>query len=310
MELNPNHVLVVGCQQDAIRMGLALQSQGITVSHLTSLDEASAEVGTSADKSLGSVDLVLFGVNPDCAVGEAKRLAHRVPPDTPVVALLPGIRRLTWTARAAPGLQWVRCVIQRGSACHPSQGADRTLLSVTANRHMQRWRDSFERAGYAVDLRSDMLALQWGQTLLQLAALAVLASGHSMEDWLKTREGRTGLAGLWSEALDLLRLSGVEPVPMLGMSWRVASIMLKMGDAPFSWLAGRHFSALRADIEGLLATKGVPLELLIDASCGEVMRLAIGAGEDAPCAVRLAKQLNVLVRVVSSGQEVSLTRNL
>jgi hypothetical protein len=232
--------------------------------------------------------------------------------ETPVVALLPGIRRLAWTANAAPGFQWVRCVV-RPAASPQSQATGepvKPLLCLTANSRLARWQGCFEQAGYTVSLRADMRAVQWGQTLLQLAALCVLVSGRPMDDWLQSRSRRTELARLWEEALDLLRLSGVEPVPMLGMPWRVASMMLKMSEAPFSWLAARHFLAVQAEIAGLIPSKGAQLELQIDASCGEVMRLAIGLGEDAPCAVRLAEQLTLLYRVAFGCEEASLTRGL
>lgn len=313
MEMNPNHVLVLGQHDDAVRMGTALRRAGVAVTCLADMDDWEAKGAPLTDGSCGAVDLVLFGVNPDCALVEAQRLERRVAPETPVIALLPGIRRLAWTANAAPRLQWIRCVVRSGAAFPPPQtpgDAGKPLLCLTANSRLAQWRGGFERAGYAVDLRPDMRAVQWGHTLLQLAALAVLASGRSHTAWLNTRSSRTELARLWDETLDLLRLSGVEPVPMLGMPWRVASMMLKMGDAPFSWLAERHFSAAQAEIAGLVPSRKDQLELLIDASCGEVMRLAIGLGEDAPRAVRLAEQLTLLYRVAFHGADASLAWDL
>lgn len=313
MELNPNHVLVVGRQRGAVQMGQALRAAGVSVTFLASVDGGTVGMGSPTDRSGDAADLVLFGVDPDRAVGEAQRLERLVAPGTPVFALLPGIRRLAWTANAAPGLQWIRCVVRPGAASSQppvTGGPVKPLLYLTANSRLALWQGCFERAGYAVDLRPDMRAVQWGQTLLQLAALCVLVSGRSMEDWLGSRSGRTELARLWEETLDLLKLSGVEPVPMLGMPWRVASMLLKMGDAPFSWLAGRHFLAARAEIAGHIPSRGAQLELLLDASCGEVMRLAIGVGEDAPCAVRLAEQLTELYRVAFHGADASLAWDL
>lgn len=313
MEMNPNHVLVLGRHDDAVRMGMALRLAGVAVTFLVDMDDWEAEGAPLTGGSRDAVDLVLFGVNPDRALCEAKRLQSRVATETPVIALLPGIRRLAWTANAAPRLQWIRCVVRAGAASPQPQvlgDSVRPLLYLTANRRLAQWRGSFERAGYAVDLRPDMRAVQWGHTLLQLAALAVLASGRSHTGWLNTRSSRTELARLWDETLDLLRLSGVEPVPMLGVPWGVASMMLRMGDAPFSWLAERHFSAAQAEIAGLVPARSEQLESLIDASCGEVMRLAIGLGEDAPRAVRLAEQLTLLYRVAFHGADASLAWDL
>lgn len=312
MELNPNHVLVLGLQEDAVRLGMALRRAGVAVTFLDRMDDCSTDEWLQSAEDCGPVDLVLFGVNPDRALREAQKLEFWVAAETPVVALLPGIRRLAWTANAAPGFQWVRCVV-RPAASPQSQATGepvKPLLCLTANSRLARWQGCFEQAGYTVSLRADMRAVQWGQTLLQLAALCVLVSGRPMDDWLKSRSRRTELARLWEEALDLLRLAGVEPVPMLGMPWRVASMMLKMSDAPFSWLAARHFLAVQAEIAGLIPTKGAQLELQIDASCGEVMRLAIGLGEDAPRAVRLAEQLTLLYRVAFHGADASLARGL
>lgn len=313
MEMNPNHVLVVGAHEDAVRLGMALRQAGVAVSFLAGMDEWPAESGLPAEEVHGPVDLVLFGVNPDRALSEAQRLERLVITGTPVVALLPGIRRLSWAANAAPRLQWIRCVVRSGAASaqpHAPGGSAKPLLCLTANSRLARWQGCFERAGYAVDLRSDMRAVQWGQTLLQLAALCVLVSGRPMDDWLQSRSGRTELARLWEETLDLLKLSGVDPVPMLGIPWRATSMLLKMSEAPFSWLAARHFAAAREEISGLIPSKGAQLELQIDASCGEVMRLAIGLGEDAPRAVRLAEQLTLLYRVAFHGPEALLAWDL
>lgn len=313
MEMNPNHVLVLGAHEDAVRLGRTLRRTGVPVTFLDSMDDWPSGGELPADGNCGPVELVLFGVNPDRALSEAQRLELWVATETPVIALLPGIRRLAWTANAAPGFQWIRCVVRSGAASQLSQtpgDPTKPQLCLTANSSLARWQGCFERAGYAVDLRPDMRAVQWGQTLLQLAALCVLVSGRPMDDWLRSRSGRTELARLWEETLDLLKLSGVEPIPMLGIPWRVACMMLKMSDAPFSWLAARHFAAAREEISGLIPSKGAQLELQIDASCGEVMRLAIGLGEDAPRAVRLAEQLTLLYRVAFHGPEASLAWDL
>lgn len=313
MEMNPNHVLVVGAHEDAVRLGMDLRRAGVAVSFLACMDDWAAEGGLPAEEVHGPVDLVLFGVNPDRALSEAQKLELWVAAETPVVALLPGIRRLTWAANAAPRLQWIRCVLRSGAVSPQSLaagGSAKPQLCLTADNRLARWQGCFERAGYAIDLRSDMRAVQWGQTLLQLAALCVLVSGRSMEDWLQSRSGRTELARLWEETLDLLKSSGVEPVPMLGIPWRAASMMLKMSEAPFAWLAARYFAAAREEISGLIPSKGAQLELQIDASCGEVMRLAIGLGEDAPRAVRLAEQLTLLYRVAFHGPEALLAWDL
>ncbi|MGS5088874.1 hypothetical protein ACVC7V_20520 [Hydrogenophaga sp. A37] len=221
--------------------------------------------------------------------------------------MLPGIRRLTWAAHAAPGLHWVRCVVRHTGWSDPTKNAvaaDRPCLYLSENIRVRRWRASLERAGYSVDFRHDMGAVLWGQALLQLASLMALASEQSYPQLLKDRSGRTGLSQLWEEALRLLNMSGIDPMPMLGVPWRVAPLMLKVSDAPFAWLATRHFLAVEREVEGLIPLDGHALEMAVDASCGEVMRLALGLGEDAPCAVGLAQQLRAANNFFASPLEL------
>ncbi|MCY1381976.1 hypothetical protein D9M69_699500 [compost metagenome] len=73
-------------------------------------------------------------------------------------------------------------------------------------------------------------------------------------------------------------------------------MMLRLNDALFSWLAARHLTGRGEGLSDLSCADEKSLELAIDATCGEIMRLAVGLGADAPRTVDLAEQLMVIAR--------------
>jgi ketopantoate reductase len=246
-----------------------------------------------------SSDLVLFAVDAVDTLESAVLLQRLLPKGTPVVTLQPGIRRLVWAAQAAPHLQWIRCVMafdpaQLSQPQSAATGRRKLLLSDTPQtRH---WKPRIECAGFDVELCADMQSVQWGHLLLQLNALLMLASGLDYPQMLATRAWRLRYARLLDEALGLLAATGIEPRNLLGVPWRTVPMMLRLNDALFSWLAVRHFSGAAEGLPDLSCADDKSLELAIDATCGEIMRLAIGLGIDAPRTVDLAEQLMVIAR--------------
>lgn len=296
----PN-VLVVGTGAPARHIGEALRNCGVRVDFVQELkslldDGAPHPVGTHM---AGRSDLVLFAVDPDDTLESAMLLQRLLPKATPVVALQPGIRRLAWAAHAAPQLRWIRCVMGFDPA-QPS-GQRRTAktnrkLYLSDTPQIRQWRPRLERAGFEVELCADMQSVQWGHLLLQLSALLVLASGLDYKQMLATRAWRLRYARLLDEALGLLAGTAIEPRNMLGVPWRTVPMMLRLNDALFSWLAARHFSGGGEGLPDLSRADEQSLELAIDATCGELMRLAVGLGADAPRTVDLAEQLMVIGR--------------
>lgn len=296
----PN-VLVIGAGAPARHIGEALRHCGVRVDFVQELksllnDGAPCPVGTHI--AAGS-DLVLFAVDPDDTLESAMLLQRLLPKATPVVALQPGIRRLAWAAHAAPQLRWIRCVMAFDPAqLAQPQGATRRRrkLCLSDTPQTRLWRPRFECAGFEVELCTDMQSVQWGHLLLQLSALLVLASGLEYKQMLATRAWRLRYARLLDEALGLLAGTAIEPRNLLGVPWRTVPMMLRLNDALFSWLAARHLAGRGEGLPDLSCADEKSLELAVDATCGEIMRLAVGLGADAPRTVDLAEQLMVIAR--------------
>jgi 2-dehydropantoate 2-reductase len=302
MTHTPPHVLVLGANAFAIDLGRALELVGAKVRFMMNLADASEcdrDHTDSATVSTAPIDLVLFGVAPDDATHAAVMLGRLVRPGTLVIALLPGIRRLTWIAHAARSLHWIRCVVlpsasgkQRGK-----RGEEfRHKLYLSAHPRLRQWHACFEQAGFELNLREDMQPVQWGFLLLQLESLFKLASGLSRFQMLKTRTWRIRYAQLLKEALGLLKSTGIEPRPMHGIPWRSVPILLCQKEPLFSWMALRHLLAVDIAPSTLNTADEVDLEVLTDSTCGEIMRLAVGLGADAPRTVNLAEHLTYLNR--------------
>lgn len=296
----PN-VLVIGTGTPARHIGEALRNGGVRVDFVPELDSLrqdseSCPAGTYLARR---ADLVLFGVDPDDTLESAVLLERLLPKATPVVALLPGIRRLAWVAHAAPQLRWIRCVMAFDPAqlSQPPSAARRSRkLYLSDTPQTRLWRPRIERAGFEVELCVDMQSVQWGYLLLQLNALLMRVSGLDYPQMLATRTWRLRYARLLDEALGLLAATGIEPRNLLGVPWRTVPMTLSLNDALFSWLAARRLSGAAESLTDLSCADEKALELAIDATCGEIMRLAVGLGADAPHTVDLAEQLMVIGR--------------
>lgn len=311
MEETIPNVLVVGAGSPARHIGEALRDCGVRVDFLPELDSlhqgsSSYSAGTYLARS---TDLVLFAVDANRTLASAMRLQLLLPKATPVVALQPGIRRLLWAAQAAPDLQWISCVMafdpaQLSQPQSEAQGRRKLYLSDTPQtRH---WWPCIERAGFEVELCADMQSVQWGYLLLQLNAVLMLVSGLDLQQMLAARAWRLRYARLLEEVLGLLAASGIEPRSLLGVPWRTVPTMLRLNDALFAGLAARHFSGVAEGVPDLSCADEQSLELAIDATCGEIMRLAVGQGADAPRTVDLAELLRVIGRP-STDDRIQLT---
>lgn len=293
-----SRVLVIGSGQSALLVGEALRIGGVRVEFVPDLKSRSAScpVGTFL---ASSADLVLFAVDADDTLESAVLLQRLLPEGTPVLALQPGIRRLKWAVQATPHLQWIRCVMAFDPASLLRSGGaswERRKLYLSDLPQTRNWRPLFEQVGFEVALCEDMLSVQWGHLLLQFNALFKLVSGLEFEQMLAMRTWRNRYARALDEALWLLGASGIKPWNLLGVPWRMVPMMLRQNDAMLVGLATRQLTGSAAGLVDLSGADEKLMELVIDATCGEIMRLAVGLGVDAPRTVDLAEQLMVIGR--------------
>jgi 2-dehydropantoate 2-reductase len=141
-----------------------------------------------------------------------------------------------------------------------------------------------------------MLSVQWGHLLLQFNALFRRVSGLEFEQMLAMRTWRNRYARVLDEALWLLGATGIKPWNLLGVPWRMVPMMLRQNDAMLVGLAARQLTGSAAGLVDLSDADEKSMELAIDATCGEIMRLAVGLGLDAPRTADLAEQLMVIGR--------------
>ncbi|HEX5739788.1 MAG TPA: hypothetical protein VFY22_14850 [Hydrogenophaga sp.] len=299
-EAIPN-LLVIGTGSSALHIGEALRSSGVHVDFLPDLDRCRKGVGTGppAPCTESRPDLVLFAVDADDTLASADLLQRLLPEATPVVALQPGFRRQEEATQAAPHLRWIRCVVAFDPvprSLPEGRSGTRHKLYLCDTPQTRQWRPCIERAGFELALCDDMPSVQWGHLLLQLNALFAVVSGLAFEQMLATRNWRIRYARLLDEALGLLAATGIEPRNLLGVPWRMVPMMLRQNDAMLSSLVARHLTGSFEGFAGLSWADEKSLEWAVDATCGEIMHLALGLGLDAPRAVDLAEQLMVIAR--------------
>ncbi|MDR7153102.1 2-dehydropantoate 2-reductase [Hydrogenophaga palleronii] len=293
-----SNVLIIGSGQSALLIGEALRSGGVRVDFVPDLKTRFATCSEGSYLASSS-DLVLFAVDADDTLESAVLLQRLLPKTTPVIALQQGIRRLTWAAQAAPRLQWIRCVMAFDPARLLQSGGatwERRKLYLNDVPQTRHWRPLIEQAGFEVTLCDDMLSVQWGHLLLQFNALFRLVSGLEFEQMLAMRAWRNRYARVLDEALWLLGATGIKPWNLLGVPWRMVPMMLRQNDGMLVGLVSRQLTGSDAGLVDLSGADEKSMELAIDATCGEIMRLAVGLGVDAPRTVDLAEQLMVIGR--------------
>lgn len=309
MQETSPHILVIGTGSSALHVGEALRSSGIRVDAIPDLKNRSESCPAGTGLA-SSATLVLFGVDADDTLDSAALLQRLVPKATPVMSLLPGIRRLTWAAQAAPHLQWIRCVMAfdpaRQSKLESGTTWERRKLYLSDSPQTRHWRPAFEQAGFDVALCDDMLSVQWGHLLFQLNALFSLVSGLEFKQMLAMRTWRIRYARMLDEVLWLLGATGIKPKTLMGVPWQMIPMMLRQNDSMLAGLAARQLTGSTAGVVDLSGADGRTLELAVDTTCGEILRLAVGLGFDAPRTVDLAEQLMVFGRQ-RSDDRVQLT---
>lgn len=229
--------------------------------------------------------LVLLCVKSGATAEAARELAARLPEGTPVLSLQNGLHNASEAHAAAPGLRVAPGMVPYNIAevgpGHFHRGTD-GHLAAQASPALQTWQAVFQRAGLALDLHADLRPLQWGKLLLNLNNPVNALSGLPLRAQLLDAHHRRTFAGLMREALDLLRLAGIEPARVTPLSWPALVRVLRLPTPVFRLVAARMLRIdrlARSSMADDLA-RGRPTE--IDALCGEVVRLATRLGRKAP----------------------------
>jgi 2-dehydropantoate 2-reductase len=276
---------------DAIaRQGLVLSDLGGTTRRVPAAAlRLAAHVPADAAPSL-----VLLCVKSGATAQAAAELAAALPAGTLVLSLQNGVSNAAIASAAAPALKVLPAMVPYNIAeLAPGAFHRGTVgrLAAQDDPALLQWLPVFERAGVPLDLRADLLAIQWGKLLLNLNNPVNALSGLPLRDELLQRGYRRCLAALIDEATAALDAAGIEPAQLAAVPARRLPMVLRLPNWLFRVVAARMLRIDAKARSSMADDLALGRRTEVDAFCGEVVRLAQAHGLAAP---RNAKMVELL----------------
>ncbi len=275
----------------------AIAQQGLV---LSDLDGTTRQVPATALRLAAAVpadaapSLVLLCVKSGATAQAAAELAAALPAGTLVLSLQNGISNAAIAAVAAPALKVLPAMVPYNIAeLSPGVFHRGTVgrLAAQDDPALLPWLPVFERAGVPLDLRADLLSIQWGKLLLNLNNPVNALSGLPLRDELLQRGYRRCLAGLIDEAMAALDAAGIAPAQLAAVSARRLPTLLRLPTWLFRIVAARMLRIDAKARSSMADDLALGRRTEVDAFCGEVVRLAQANGLTAP---RNAKMVELL----------------
>ena len=312
----PGPVLVMGAGSVGCFLGGALQGAGAEVHlvgrprvldalrysglTLTDLDGRRRHIDPIALRLHAGVPpglapaLVLLCVK-SAATGEAAAaLGQALPAGTLVVSMQNGLGNVARARAAAPALRMLPGMVpfnvaETGPGRWHRGSAGR--LAAQEDPALRVWQPVFAAARLPLDLRSDLLPLQWGKLLLNLNNPVNALSGQPLRAQLLDAGYRRVLAALQDEALAALAAAGVRPARVGAVPPRWMPRLLRLPTPAFRALAARMLKVDAQARSSMADDLALGRATEIDAFCGEVLRLAQAHGAPAPLNARMCELL-------------------
>jgi len=277
----------------------AIAQQGLT---LSAIDGTARSVPAGVLRLAGAVpvdaapSLVLLCVKSSATAEAAAELAAALPPGTLVLSLQNGISNAAVASAAAPSLKVLPAMVPYNIAELAPGAFHRGTVGRLAAQDdplLLPWLPVFERAGVPLDLRADLLAIQWGKLLLNLNNPVNALSGLPLRDELLQRGYRRCLAALMDEAMAALDAAGIAPAQLAAVPARRLPTMLRLPTWLFRIVAARMLRIDAKARSSMADDLALGRRTEIDAFCGEVVRLAQANGLAAPRNAKMVALLDV-----------------
>jgi len=319
-----NRVCIYGAGSIGTYVGGRLQAVGVPVSfigrpriaaqvkahglHLS--DWQGADVHLSAesldfsenDAAVEHADIVIVTVKSAATYEVGQALAKRLRPEAVVISLQNGIGNAAVLSQHLPDNSVLSGMISFNVV---QQGEGRfhagTEGELMCDRHalLEPMLTLFKEADLPLELRGDMLQVQWSKLLMNLNNAINALSGIPLYDQLSQRNYRRCLALLIREALAVLQRASIRPASLMPVPMSLLPAVLSVPDWLFKRLAQRMLaidpkarSSMWEDLEGGRRTE-------VDWINGEVIKLAANVGARAPANSRIVE----LVRAAEEGGE-------
>jgi 2-dehydropantoate 2-reductase len=285
------------------RIGAEIRGHGLS---LTDFGGMAVQVGpqelavSENPKCLADADVVLVTVKSGNTVEIGELINRHAPARAKVVSLQNGLSNAQDLTQALPAYD-VRAGMVPFNVVPMGQGGFHRATSgdivIAAGPHELGPLLSVPYLG-AIESR-DIEGVQWGKFLINLNNALNALSGLTLQEQLRMRGWRKIMADQWTEALGVLRKSGITPVSTTPVSVTLIPWILRLPTPVFTRIAA---SMLTIDEQ---ARTSMSLDLMarreteIDALQGLVVQMAQQLGTPAPLNTLIAE----LVRTAETAEE-------
>jgi 2-dehydropantoate 2-reductase len=287
------------------RIAEQMQSQGLHLSDWQGadihIDAKQLEFHTN-DAAAEQAELIIVCVKSAATDEVGRALANRLRPEVVVLSLQNGVGNGAVLARHLPDNAVLAGmisfnVVQQGSG-HFHAGTEGELMAAH-HRVLEPLLPIFRAAALPLELRTDMLQVQWAKLLMNLNNAINALSGVPLYEQLSQRNYRRCLALLIREAMTVLKRTNIQPANLMPVPMSILPFILSIPDGLFKRLARRMLaidpmarSSMWEDLEAGRRTE-------VDWINGEIVKLAASIGMSAPANARIVE----LIRNAESGGE-------
>jgi len=257
----------------------AVNQRGMLVSELNASSQAiTGKVSASSDLPPGrEFDLVLLTVKGGATTDSARTLAAGLATATPVISFQNGVENVSRIRQAAPTLNAIAGMVPYNVVQIAPGQIKRTsagVLMVERSETTQHLADWCKRAHLDLELRDDMLQVQWGKLLLNLNNPINALSGQPLRAQLLDSGYRHIVAALQDEALGVLSVAGIQPAQVTAMAPTWIPRLLRL-PTPFFRIIAARMLKIADDARSSMYDDRVAGRITeVDDLCGAVVRLA------------------------------------
>lgn len=254
------------------------------------------------DAAVEQADIVIVTVKSAATYEVGQALAKRLRPEAVVISLQNGIGNAAVLSQHLPGNSALSGMISFNVV---QQGEGRfhagTEGELMCDQHplLEPMLPLFKEADLPLELRQDMLQVQWSKLLMNLNNAINALSGIPLYEQLSQRDYRRCSALLIREALVALKRANIRPAKVMPVPTSWLPQVLSVPDVLFKRLARRMLaidpmarSSMWEDLESGRRTE-------VDWINGEVVKLATRVGVSAPANARIVE----LIRAAETGGE-------
>ena len=169
-------------------------------------------------------DVILLAVKTQDTGPACAALAQWASPDVPIFCLQNGVRGEEIAAQSLRNVYGV--VLSLGvRLAGPGEIVNYTGVNLLTDRPLPRrgWTPLAETVGrdlaaggFKVSLSPDVMAVKWSKLIINLSNSIYAITGLSITELRNSAEGRTFMADVWDEGLDVLEAAGIRPAPIPG----------------------------------------------------------------------------------------------